>query len=280
MTLAKKKTPTWLLERVAQGELDAAEVEQVRSRLEAEGRLLEAELRALQESDREILAQIPKDRMLPAIRRRAEAEGRAARASRRTMLLVPLALLGSAAAVLLLARPGIWGGKGASTGDDDDTTFKGETRPSPRLLVYRQRPSAASGLNGSELLSDGMRAGRGDLLQLAYDKSPDGLYGVLLSVDGARRVTQHLPEEGATQSPPLTQAREVRLPSAYELDDAPLFERFFLVTATKPFAINVVLDAAHALAGRGAQARTLPLSIGPGFSQTSVLVDKTGEGNP
>lgn len=117
-------------------------------------------------------------------------------------------------------------------------------------------------------------------MQLAYDRSPDGLFGVLLSVDGAGRITQHLPEEGARASAPLTSVREIPLPSAYELDDAPEFERFVLVTAAQPFAIGVVLDAARALAKHGPSAQTLPLDLGPGFHQTSVLLRKASKGTP
>ena len=43
-------------------------------------------------------------------------------------------------------------------------------------------------------------------------------------------VTRHLPAAGA-RAAPLSRARPVPLPEAYELDDAPGFERFFLVTA-------------------------------------------------
>ncbi len=275
MTLAKKKTPTWLLERVAQGELDEGEIEELRSRLSAEDRSLDDEVRALRESDREILARLPRESMLASIRRRAGATDTR---PRRMMLILPLALAGSAAMLLLFARGGTPGGH--VTGADEDTTIKGDTFSSPRLLVYRQRQGQAAGASSSEVLSDGIRGARGDLLQLAYDKAPDGVYGVLLSVDGAGRVTQHLPEEGASQSPPLTRGREVRLPSAYELDDAPGFERFVLVTAPKPFAVGVALDAARALAGRGVQARALALPLATGFHQTSLLIDKTREGNP
>jgi hypothetical protein len=117
-------------------------------------------------------------------------------------------------------------------------------------------------------------------LQLAYDKAPSGLYGLLLSIDGSGRVTQHLPEEGASASAPLTSLREIRLPSAYELDDAPAFERFVLITAPQPFAIGAVLDAARTLANRGGPARTEPLALDTAFHQTSVLLNKSSEGSP
>jgi hypothetical protein len=291
MTLSKKKTPTWLLERVAQGELDAAEVEDVRMRLTAEGRSMETELSALRESNRDILAQLPRETMGAAIRHRAASPvtSRTASRSRLNMILAPLALVGSVGIAILIVRSGNIGVGGTSPTNvsttnnqqvEEDTTIKGDSPRSPRLLVYRQRPGQASSLDRSERLSDGARGARGDLLQLAYDKAPEGLYGVLLSIDGARRVTQHLPEEGARESAHLTSMREIRLPSAYELDDAPGFERFVLIAAPQPFAISMVLDAARAVANRGPSARTLPLELGPTFRQTSVLLHKISEGTP
>jgi hypothetical protein len=162
----------------------------------------------------------------------------------------------------------------------DETQIKGDLPASPRLLVYRQKPARPAGIAGSERVSDGARVSRGDLLQLAYDKAPEGAYGVLLSLDGAGRVTLHLPEEGARMSAALISLREIRLPSAYELDDAPNFERFVLVTSARPFAVAVALDAAGALAKQAAAAETSPLLLGPDYGQTSVLLRKAGKGAP
>jgi hypothetical protein len=181
-----------------------------------------------------------------------------------------------------VASPGVRPTISATIGssDEEQIGIKGDSPRFPRLLVYRQRPEQGRGLGESELLSDGARGARGDLLQLAYDKAPSGLYGLLLSIDGTGRVTQHLPEEGASASAPLTSLREIRLSSAYELDDAPAFERFVLITAPQPFAIGAVLVAARALANRGVPARTEPLALDAAFHQTSVLLNKSSERFP
>jgi hypothetical protein len=65
----------------------------------------------------------------------------------------------------------------------------------------------------------------------------------------------------------------VALPHAYELDDAPGFERFFLVTCARAFSVQPVLDAAHAVA-RGATARTAPLALPSELEQSSVTLEK------
>jgi hypothetical protein len=278
MTLSTKKTPPWLLERLAQGELDDAEVTDLRARLAAEGRSLDEELDRIRESDRQILARLPRETMGTAIRRRAAAEAESGSRSRVRMLFPPLALAGALGLAIVVARGfgnnGIGGPVANRASDDEVTIIKGDLPRSPQLLVYRQR-SGRTAAAASELLSDGASGARGDLLQLAYNKAPEGLYGVLISIDGAGKVTQHLPEEGASQAPPLTSLRELRLPSAYELDDAPGFERFVLVTTAQPFALAVVLDAANALARNRGAARTQPLPLAPSFRQTSLLLNKT-----
>jgi hypothetical protein len=268
MTIANKKTPTWLIERVAQDELEAREVETIRERLDGEGRSLESELDTLRASNREILAALPRDTMGAAIRRRAaQAAPPKARRARWALFLAPTVLAGGLAVAMFMVR-----------GPAEETEIKGDQPIAPRLIVYRQKPGQGTSLAGSERLSDGARAARGDLLQLAYDKAPEGSYGVLLSIDGAGRITQHLPEDGARTSAPLTSIREIPLPSAYELDDAPGFERFVLVTAARPFSVGAALDAARALAGPAA--KTQPLNLGPDYRQFSVLLHKLGKGSP
>ncbi|HET6146625.1 MAG TPA: hypothetical protein VFH68_03780 [Polyangia bacterium] len=284
-----KKTPAWLLERLAQGELDQPAAQEVRARLAAEGRSLDDELAALERSNRELLAAQPRETVTASIRRRAEAAGtRAGRSSRLNFWIAPLALTGSLGLVLLVARP--WADPARPTEpapeeEVENTTSKGNEPSSatgPRLLVYRQRAAGVTDQGSNEKLADGARAARGDLVQLAYALAPDGMYGVLVSIDGAGRVTQHLPEEGAgaRAAAPLRALREIHLPSAYELDDAPAFERFVLITAAEPFAVAPVLDAARALAAQAMRAATLPLALPSTFHQTSVLLRKTSKGAP
>jgi hypothetical protein len=98
-------------------------------------------------------------------------------------------------------------------------------------------------------------------------------YGVVFSIDGRGVVTPHLPVLGA-EAAPLGARGEVALPESYELDDAPLFERFFLVTGDAPFAAEAALAAGRELAKRHAAARTEPLRLPPGLSQASFLIVK------
>jgi hypothetical protein len=288
---ASKKVPTWLLERAAQGELAASQVDELKARLAAQGRSLETELAALAASSQEIHSQIDKDRTLAEIRRRAARP--AETPSRRRSLnlfIAPLALAGSLGIGLVMLRPGHGGApsnhgapivQAQPTGSEpaEYVGWKGDKAiPSSRLWVYRQRTVANQ--ERPERLSDGARAARGDLLQLAYAAGRDGRYGVLLSIDGAGRVTQHLPEPGASAAATLRSSNEMHLPTAYELDDAPGFERFVLITSTQPFPVASAFDAARSLARQGSSARTAPLPLSPDFHQTSVLLQKTSKGTP
>ncbi|RKH38777.1 ActD-like protein, partial [Corallococcus llansteffanensis] len=187
-------------------------------------------------------------------------------------LLVPVL---AAATLIVLVRPltssegreapGSWGG----TGVLEPTRSKGLQ---PRLDVHRQ--SAAR----SERLTDGAHAQAGDVVQLSYT-SAGKAHGVLVSVDGRGAVTLHLPETGEAgqkpghQSAVLERSGTHLLPRAYELDDAPGFERFFFITADAPFALDGVLSAARVLAA-SPDARTAPLRLPPELGQTSFLLEK------
>jgi hypothetical protein len=258
-------TPEWLIERLALGELDEAAAADVRARLAAEGRTVEGELGALSISNREILNEHPPAKLAAAVRGRA-AEARGVRS--RWILALPLTLAG-AAAIALVARPAPHGPTGVGAPTLEDTMIKGPAK----VHVYRH------GAGVDERLGDGARAARGDLLQLAYSAGEGGAFGALLSIDGGGHVTLHLPEGAAQTAARLSAKGEVKLPSAYELDDAPAFERFVLVTSDAPFAMANVLDAARALAERP-DARAAELALPASLHQTSLTLEKSRKETP
>ena len=100
---------------------------------------------------------------------------------------------------------------------------------------------------------------------------------MLLSIDGAGKVTLHWPENKSGAAAALKTSGEVRLPAAYELDDAPAFERFFLVRSTEPFSVATATEAARALAAHPS-ARKQALALPPRFEQISLALDKTHAG--
>jgi hypothetical protein len=263
-TPREPKTPDWLLERLAQGELDAADV---RARLVAEGRSPEDEIAALRRADRDVLAAHPPADVAAEIRRRA-ATGARVPTPRPTRWVfgAGFAVAGSVAAIVAgrLNPPT----RVASQPAAETTTIKGTTRAGAQLYVYRHQRQ------GDERLADGERVAPGDLLQLAYTTAEQG-FGVMLSIDGAGAVTQHWPEPGAARAAVLRPGGEVRLPSAYELDAAPVFERFFLVKSAQPFEVAPIIEAARQLSSRRSEARRPPLPLPDRFEQVSLALEKT-----
>jgi hypothetical protein len=266
MTTGRDLIPDWLIERLAQGELDVAAAADVRRRLAAAGRDADAEIAALAASNREILEAQPAARIAASVRARAAD----ARPARRWLVGAPLALAG-VAAIALLARPAPPATTPAGGGALalEETGIKG----APELHVYRRAETQ------SERLAEGARVARGDLVQLTYRAGTDA-FGALLSIDGRGHVTLHWPEEGAGASGRLSAKGEVKLPSAYELDDAPAFERFFLVTSDAPFSMTAVLDAARALAARPSSARAQALALPASLHQASLTLEKTRKETP
>jgi hypothetical protein len=136
----------------------------------------------------------------------------------------------------------------------------------PLLRVHRQ------GASEPELLANHARARRGDVLQLSY-VSGGRPYGVVVSMDGRGAVTLHHPAT-LTGSTALAPGEAVTLDHAYELDDAPDFERFLFVTSEAPLDVATVLEAARLLARQPSEARTRPLPLPDTLAQTSFTLEK------
>jgi hypothetical protein len=102
----------------------------------------------------------------------------------------------------------------------------------PRLEIWRQVDGNA------EVLAPGAKVKPFDSLQIAY-QSAGRTYGMIVSLDGRGRFTLHYPESFNAE-PLLTQGSPVVLNFAYQLDDAPRFERFFFITSHDPFQVNAI----------------------------------------
>jgi hypothetical protein len=266
MTTREVKTPAWLIERLAHGDLDHESAAVVRARLVAEGRVPDEEIAVLARADDLALDAHPPNAVLAEIRRRAaQPDFRPAR--RRPWVFGATFATAGALAVILALRVQAPGRRAATEPATEPTIIKGTRSAGARLYVYRHAA------DGDRQLADGARVAPGDLLQLAYATADQG-FGVVLSIDGAGTVTQHWPEPGETRAAPLRVGGEVRLPSAYELDAAPAFERFFLVRSEQPFDLAHVVAAAHALAARAPEARWASLPLPARFNQISLALEK------
>ncbi|MFO7561828.1 MAG: hypothetical protein R6X02_04240 [Enhygromyxa sp.] len=289
--MSGREPPELLVEQLALGELlDQTRAAALRAELEREaaasGRDRLAELRV---SDAEILTDYPPEQVAAEIRRRIDrAEADEPRRARAGLWLLAPALAATAVLIWVVTRDhdattiahtiarveeGTSGATPVEEGKREPTRIKGGVEP--HLVVDRKLDA------GHERLASGDQARPGDLLQVSY--VPAGRdAGVILSIDGAGVVTLHHPSE-PTAAPALVEGLEIPLAHAYELDEAPGFERFVFVTRDEgAVAVAQVLAAAEQLAANPDSARSVPLALeGEGWMQHSIVLDKpAGEGEP
>jgi hypothetical protein len=271
MSKRASQVPDILLERAALGELKPGEAERLGAR-SGEDAPLQVRLEELARSDAEILEAHPPRIMALRIEARAEEDAAMARRKRLPFLVAVPAMCAIALVATLALREPQAARYGAS---GDATRMKGG--PASISLFIKE------GAHAKEL-PDGSPARAGDLLQIGY-AAGGAAFGVIFSVDGRGTITFHLPSAkpgSPAASPRLETGALTMLAQAYELDDAPLFERFFFVFSEKSFDLGAVSRAAGAIAdaalspaaaaGRGPERMDPPLP--PGLQYRSLLVMK------
>lgn len=274
------KVPPLVLERLAHGELSPAEAERVRAEL---GPDADAAVRSILEDDAATLAAHPPAQVADEVRRRlARAASVAAPRPTPTRWWIPaMALVATGALAWLVVRPtpgdeaahrdGVLGDPRAVILDDDggqgDVVDPTRIKGAPQLTIERM------GARGPERLGDGDVVGAGDLLQLQY-RAAGREQGVIVSIDGRGTATLHFPAT-ADASAKLRAGGLVPLDHSYELDDAPKYERFFLVTAARGGAVDVdtVVHAAETLAHQP-DAATAALPLPSSLEQQIVMLRK------
>jgi hypothetical protein len=243
------------LERYRLGELSGDEVRRI-DRLLSRDESLRERLLALERSDEEIRRSHPPDWLVRGIAERARqrrAPPERGRVLSTVMWTVPAAL---AAFVFLTFRVGgVWAPTGhppvnhQENGAGDERA-KGD---GTALVIYRRTDA------GSETLSDGDVVRQGDRIRLAYRVAEAG-YGAILSIDGNGVVTLHLPVEG-TRAEFLEPGKTVLLDRAFELDDAPRAEMFFLVTGRSAFDLAPAIDEVRRATAGGTHGSSATLHL-------------------
>ncbi len=253
------------LERFHLDELPAADASRITAAIAREPDL-QRRLAALSESDGELRDRDILERLTRGVV--ARATGPAPRALRQRVRPWHWAAVAGASALVVVA---LWGpilrqGTVATSpvprsGSGD--RVKGEASS---LMLYRKDDA------GVELLSDGAPVRRGDLIRIAY-RAASPCFGVIVSIDGAGVVTRHLPVD-AEAAAPMRPGEATPLDTSYELDDAPKWERFFLVTGERAFDVQAVLEAARrAATGAGADPPA-SLALPADLHQSSFLLRK------
>lgn len=110
------------------------------------------------------------------------------------------------------------------------------------LRLYRNTDA------GAERVASGSQAAAGDVFQVEFHPGTYA-YGAVVSLDGNGSVTLHWPvdSDGSTA---LSALSGNRLPSSFQLDDSPRFERFHLLLFRKPPDLAAWRARVGASAGR------------------------------
>ena len=225
--------PDWKLERYLTGDLPEGEMSEIRE-LEKTDEVFARRVKMLREENAAILRKMPFERLAEKM------DARDCGAERKNNVIhfgfvkfaAAAALVLAVVSVALFSQREVVPDAGAQAMDvamaaqDDGTRIKGMDA---RMEIWKKTgDSAVQMLNLDE-------AREGDEIQLRYSV-PEKCFGLLFSMDGNGTVTMHMAD--GSQAVALEPGKMTTLPFAYKLDNAPKFEKFFLLTSQKNFAID------------------------------------------
>jgi len=237
-----KPVSDWTLEQYLLGDLPEAETADIAA-YERDDNYLREKIDVMRRSDTEILQAYP-----PAWMARRIATAYAQRTTlapkTRTGWFPPFAVPAAVCLALLIMLPlGLRTIPSINNATDlrNEDRVKGIGLTAPALEVWRKEGDTARKLAPLSV------AKTGDLVQLRY-AVPEFCYGALVSVDSRRLLTVHLSGDSG-EAAPLAPEGFVPLDMSYQLDDAPRFEVFYLITAPEKFNLDSVTkplaDANH-----------------------------------
>ena len=224
-----KQISDFKLERYLLGELPEVEMAALRKR-EAEDELFAARVKMMREEGERFLAENP----FSALEDKLENDQRSVERSLWLRVAAVLVVaFGIFSVVVLNRQTDIVNDASATSGMDvamadvdNGTRIKGMTAG---LEVWKKMgDSAVQMVNLGE-------AREGDEIQLRY-RVPQKCFGMLFSMDGNGTVTMHMGE--GNHAVELEPGKMTTLPFAYKLDNAPKFEKFFLLTSGEMFEFD------------------------------------------
>jgi len=198
----------WKIERYLLGELPESEMNALKNLENDELRL---QIEQLKKSNAELLAKHPYKPKFTVLSK---------------VPIVPINL----AAIFLLCASALIAILSSEDRYEDGTRVKGLKTS---LEIWRKTAEQ------TEQLADNSEAKAGDLLQIRYIALEP--YGALLSLDGNGVLTIHLAGKNG-KAASLEAGKTIALENAYELDNAPKFETFYLITAGKEFELAPVVE--------------------------------------
>ena len=224
-----KQISDFKLERYLLGELPEVEMAALRKR-EAEDDLFAARVKMMREEGERFLAENPFSGLEDKLENGQRSVERSLWLRVAAVLVVAFGIF---SVVVLNRQTDIVNDASATSGMDvamadvdNGTRIKGMTAG---LEVWKKMgDSAVQMVNLGE-------AREGDEIQLRY-RVPQKCFGMLFSMDGNGTVTMHMGE--GNRAVELEPGKMTTLPFAYKLDNAPKFEKFFLLTSGEMFEFD------------------------------------------
>lgn len=136
----------------------------------------------------------------------------------------------------------------------------------PELHIYRKHNDYIEQVLHNQLAKED------DLLQIKY-QGAGYQYGMIFSIDGRGEITLHFPSS-RQESNKIQSQGEIALPFSYQLDDAPNFERFFLITSHKNFSVNKILERIRGIKTDLLMREEVSLELPKDTYQTSISLTK------
>lgn len=228
--------PDWKLERYLTGDLPEGEMREIRE-LEKTDEMLAHRVKLLREDNAAILRKMPFERLAEKM----DARDNGAERKDNVVHFGFVKFAAAAALVLAVVSVALFSQReigpvtdgGARAMDvaladvpDDGTRIKGLDA---RMEVWKKTGDSAVQMpNLGE-------AREGDEIQLRY-AVPEKCFGMLFSMDGNGTLTMHMAD--GSQAIALEPGKMTTLPFAYKLDNAPKFEKFFLLTSRAAFELD------------------------------------------
>lgn len=253
-----QKTPELFVEKLAANELSEEMAARVQAQLESAQET--DRIAEIHRSNQAILNEYPPAQLAASIRlRHQNSQYR----FKRIWYLLPVSAVAAAAAMFFMMQVP----PGAKTLPPNQGTsaapYEG-IKGSPQLLIHKQTT------NGATPLKTGDTAAAGDVLQIKFNTSTAQSL-VICSIDGRGTVTLHYPIRKDASTAVLAKGAQT-LPFGYELDDAPNFERFFMVWSETRTNVKTaeILTAVKALKN----ARSDSLQLRAPFKYKDITVNK------
>ncbi len=235
--------PDWKLERYLTGDLPEGEMREIRE-LEKTDEIFAGRVKMMREDNAAILKKLPFERLSEKMDARELGSGLNGVNFRIVKFAAAAALVLAVISVALFSQREI--------GPDAGTQVAGGAQVMDVAMVDASNISAGAGDTRIKGLNARMEvwkktgdsavqmpnlgeAREGDEIQLRY-AVPEKCFGMLFSMDGNGTLTMHMADGSSAVA--LEPGKMTTLPFAYKLDNAPKFEKFFLLTSRAAFELD------------------------------------------